>query len=387
MYPTVNTAYQDCRHEEFLRVSQGRMCIILIMIIIICPAATARSGGGILVTVTDDKTGSGLDGASLYIDGGYAGDTSAAGGAGTFRTGNLQQGSHTIRVSYPGYQTMTRKVLYPGESAVKFELAHSPLVSLNSENNNTRTISIVFIPSSTYFRTSDNSKISTDTYTGNETRFREDVTRVIKNTFDNLDQITDPAYPLMPDFRDRYTLYYYFDSNRPADAFSGCAGSIPADYWNTVTFSDLTIILYPDYQGWYTNASSQPVGCFMNSGTGHKQLKIPAVNRDFLILHETGHGLFGLVDTYCGDTDYFENDPFPNVWSTLDACRVGAMTDNRDPSGCRMIEQVLPDSDSCRKDFWRWDPDPDIMKTSGSGTFGRASTERIAYVLTRSGKG
>jgi len=153
-----------------------------------------------------------------------------------------------------------------------------------------------------------------------------------------------------------------------------------------VTFSDLTIILYPHYDGWYLNASSQPVGCYVDSGTGHRQMKVPS-DRDFLVYHEIGHGLFGLVDTYCGETGYFENDPYPNVWSSEAACRAGAGTDHRDPSECRRIQQESSDTDSCSKDFWRWDPDPDIMKTSSSGMFGAASTERISYILTMSAEG
>ena len=386
MNPFTHNPGQDSRSWTFQICALNRACIIFLMLVLACPAAAALSDRNLMIAVTDAGTNNSLAGASVYIDGKYAGETSAADGTGVLITWVLQEGSHTVRVTAPGYQPFSKKVQFPDESVVRIGLTRNHLVPLNPENKNPHPISIVFIPSSTYYRTSDNSKVRTDTYTGNETRFREDVTRVIGAVFNNLDQLTDPEDPLPAGFRDRFTFYYYFDPALSADAFSGCAGYIPPDYWNSVTFSDLTIILYPRYEGWYLNASSQPVGCFMNSGTGHSQLKIPA-NRDLLLLHEVGHGLFGLVDTYCGETDYFQNDPYPNVWSSLDACRKGATADNRDPSGCRMIEQIVPDSASCRKNFWRWDPDPDLMKTSNSGTFGRASTERIAYILTRSGMG
>ncbi|MFA4876243.1 MAG: PEGA domain-containing protein [Methanoregula sp.] len=386
MNPYTHNPGQDSRSWTFQICSRNRVCIILLMFVLASPAAAALSDRSLLIAVTDAETGSGLAAASVYIDGRFAGETSAADIPGTLRTDDPQQGSHMIRITAPGYQSLSKKVIFPDESVVRIGLTRNHLVSLNPENKNPHTISIIFIPSSTYYRTSDNSKVRTDTYSGNETRLREDVTRVISAVFNNLDRVTDPAEPLPADFRDRFTFYYYFDPALTADAFSGCAGFVPPDYWNSVTFSDLTIILYPRYEGWYTNASSQPVGCFMNSGTGHSQLKIPA-DRDLLFLHEIGHGLFGLVDTYCGETDYFQNDPYPNVWSTLDACRAGATADNRDPSRCRRIEQDVPDSISCRKNFWSWDPDPDLMKTTNSGTFGRASTERIAYILTRSGMG
>jgi hypothetical protein len=52
-----------------------------------------------------------------------------------------------------------------------------------------------------------------------------------------------------------------------------------------------------------------------------------------------------------------------------------------------MIQQESPNADPCSKDFWRWDPDPDIMRTSASGMFGAASTERISYILSMSAEG
>lgn len=66
-------------------------------------------------------------------------------------------------------------------------------------------------------------------------------------------------------------------------------------------------------------------------------MKVPA-NRETLAYHESGHGLYGLVDTYCGDTDYFENDPYPNIWFTQNGCIASAIAGNRDPSGCRQVQ-------------------------------------------------
>jgi hypothetical protein len=377
----------DCCSWIFQKWILTRAFFILLTLTLTCPVeAAGLSDGPLLVAVTDSHTGTGLDGAAVYIDGGYAGITSGANGAGTLRIDDIQQGSHTVRVTDTGYQSLSETVTYPDDSVVQIALAGNHLVTLNPENNNSHAINIVFIPSSTYFRTSDNTKVSTDEYTGNETRFREDVTRIINDTFENLDAVSDPTIPLPQNYTGRFNFYYYFDPLTPADAFSGCAGHVPDQYWNAVTFSDLTVILYPRYEGWYTNASSQPVGCYRDFGTGHKQMKIPA-SQDTLAYHEMGHGLYGLVDTYCGDAYYFENDPYPNVWSTQDGCISGATADNRDPLDCRKIQSDPGDPASCIKNFWRWDPDPDIMKTGDYGTFGVASTERIAYILNISGAG
>jgi hypothetical protein len=338
-----------------------------------------------LLTIADARTGSALDGADIYVDGGFAGATSDANGTGTLFVSGIQPVPHTIRVTYAGYRPFLETVTTPGESTVNISLSDSPLVSLTPENNNRHALNIVFVPSSTYFRTSDDSVVSTNAYTENETQFRDDVTRIINDTFDNLGSVTDPAVPLPQDYQDRLNFYYYFDPTDPANAFSGCAGTVPGQYWDNVTFSDLTVILYPLYDGWYINASDQPAGCYENDGPGHKLMKIPA-NRENLAFHESGHGLYGLVDTYCGDTEYFENDPYPNVWSTKEQCIASAAASNRDPSECREIQSDPGDPAPCVKNFWRWDPDPDIMKTGGDGTFGAASTQRIAYVLNITGE-
>ncbi|MGA2916978.1 PEGA domain-containing protein [Methanoregula sp.] len=377
---------RDCHGRDVRKYSRDRVILLLLLLLALsCPAVCARSEGGLLVEVSEAGTGSGISGASVYIDGGYAGSTSGDGGAATLTIPDISGGAHTVRVTATGFRPVSANITYPGNSPLPIILAGDHLVALSPERPGSH-ISVVFIPSSTYYRTADNAKVTTDVYLGNETRFREDVNRVINQTFGSLDQVTDPTVTLPPVFRDRFAFYYYFDPADAADAFSGCAGQVPDSYWETVTFSDLTIILYPHYDGWYLNASYQPVGCFVDSGTGHKQMKVPS-DRNFLFLHEIGHGLFGLVDTYCGDTDYFENEPFPNVWSTEAACRDSAVAGHRDPSECRRIQQEYPGADPCIKDFWRWDPDPDIMRTSASGMFGAASAQRIAYILTISAGG
>jgi hypothetical protein len=386
MTPELPIPGHDCRLWIFHERTMNRIFLIPFILVLACPVAAVFSAGTLLVVVTDARTGSGLDGATVFIDGGYAGITSAEKGAGTFGIDDIKEGSHTVRVTDAGYQSLSETVTSPDDSMVHMSLSVSHLVRLSPDSNNTRGINIVFVPSSTYFRTSDDSKVRTDEYTGNETRFREYVLRLINTTFDNLDAVTDPAIPLPKNYPARLNIYYYFDPANSADAFAGCAGTVPGQYWDTVTFSDLTVILYPHYDGWYLNISDQPIGCYEDDGPGHKLIKIPA-NRDTLAYHEMGHGLFGLVDTYCGDTTYFENDPYPNVWSTENGCIASATADNLDPADCREIQSDSGDPASCLKNFWRFDPDPDIMKTGGYGMFGATSTKRIAYVLTISGKG
>ena len=354
---------------------------LFLLLSFLCLPGAAEENPGFQVLVTDLHTANGIAGAAVYLDGRYYGVTASGPDPGILMIPDITLGSHTVRITCPGYQQITRKVKYPDTVALNISLERSALVSLTPENTNSHAINVVFIPSSTYYRTSDKSKVSTDEYTGNETHFREDVEQVINRTFQNFSGITDSSVPVPAISQNALRFSYYFGPDVYADAFSGCAGSVSEQYWNKVTFSDLTIILYPRYDGWHTDASTQPVGCFEDSGTGHKLMKIP-MNRDLLVYHELGHALFGLVDTYCGDTVYFENDPFPNVWSSSEACRNRALSTHRDPSQCRIIEQDSGNHGVCTKSFWRWDPDPDIMRES-SGKFGAASTERIGYILSK----
>jgi hypothetical protein len=110
-------------------------------------------------------------------------------------------------------------------------------------------------------------------------------------------------------------------------------------------------------------------------------MKAPA-DTERLLRHETGHAAFGLVDTYYGDTYYFENDPHPNVWSSSENCASDAGANNRDPGQCRRIASLSNPSEV--KNFWIWDPMPDIMAYSYGGRFGDAATQRIDWVLAQS---
>ena len=116
---------------------------------------------------------------------------------------------------------------------------------------------------------------------------------------------------------------------------------VPDSYWDNVTFSDVTVILYPTYYGRYANTSCQPTGCTQIFGPGRSQMKAPA-NQERIVRLETGHALFGLDDTFCGDTYYWQNDPYPNVWSSLASCQADAQSHNRDPAQCRQIESDIP---------------------------------------------
>lgn len=51
-------------------------------------------------------------------------------------------------------------------------------------------------------------------------------------------------------------------------------------------------------------------------------------------LHESGHGVFGLGDEYCGDTSYFQPANEPNIWDLESTCETEQNNKGRDPNAC-----------------------------------------------------
>ncbi|MDO9326760.1 MAG: carboxypeptidase-like regulatory domain-containing protein [Methanoregula sp.] len=365
----------------------GKKAWIIVVILVFSLTYTVSAvtnTNSVTVVVKDSKTRENLDDVQVYLDGGYRGITSSADGDGTLVLRDVSPGTHTLRVTCSGFKEVTKKIVTPAESNLEIYLSKGSLVSLNPNGPKPNAINIIFYPSSTSYNCAEHVKVATQTYMSNETRFREDVTNLISHTYLNLDTATSPSNPLPVDYKDHFNFYYYFDPASPADAFSGCAGTVPENYWNDVTFSDITIILYPTYYGVYADASCQPTGCTQDFGPGRNLMKAPA-NLAMIFKHESGHGVFGLIDTYCGTTYYYQNDPNPNVWSSLDACKANARANNRDPEQCRQIQKTSAGSSSCVKNFWNWDPQPDIMAGVYGGKFGDAATQRINYVMTQSG--
>ncbi|MCK9581761.1 MAG: hypothetical protein M0Q92_15125, partial [Methanoregula sp.] len=296
--------------------------------------------------------------------------------------------SHTVRVTRPGYTETTRKFSYPSQSSVAITLSKGALVSLGPEGANPDAANIIFYPSSTSYNCKEHTKVSTPVYMTNETRFREDVEKIISNTYLDLEDVTSPSGYLPGDYRDAFNFYYYYDPSAPADAFSGCAGSVPESYWENVPSSDVTVIVYPQYYGIYADSTCQPTGCYQDYGPGRKLMKAPA-DKLALFRHETGHAVFELIDTYCGTTYYYQNNPYPNVWTSPESCRADAQSSGRDPAQCRQIQKKssAQSSSSCIQNYWQWDPMPDIMANGYGGRFGDAATQRINYVLSQAGAG
>lgn len=363
----------------------GKIIIAVVLLIVISGtplAAAANNDNSLSVVIKDGKTGKPLDGAVMYLDGDFKGTTPAQ-GVGVLQFSDIKQGPHTLRITRTGYRASIVKFEFPSEKNLDVMMMKGSIFSLNKNGPSAGGINVIFIPSATTFSCSEKKKMSDSTYITNQSRFKEDVVRVIDRTYLNLDRISSSSVGLPDNYQNSFNFYYYYNPAEPADAFSGCAGTVPDTYWDEVTFGDITVILYPTYYGRYTNSSCQPIGCYKSQGPGRRLMKVPS-DKELLFVHETGHAVFGLVDTYCGNTYYYQNSPYPNVWTSPDSCMADAQADNRDPAACRQIEQNSPGS--CSRQFWRYDPDPDIMANTNSGTFGTAATQRIRYILTQTSR-
>ena len=334
------------------------------------------------VITKDAKTGIFIGGAHVYLDGRSFGSTSEQDGKQNLR--DVERGSHTIRVAKPGYEEITRPVDITEKKQITFTLNRSKVIPVQIHGSTDEKIDIVFVASKTSFNCNSKTKIQTAAYTGDQQRFVTDVNNKVENVFLKLDTVTSGSVGLPKDFRERFNFYYYWDTEGFADAFEGCSGTLPNEFWSDAPFTDVAIIMYPSYEGFYSGPPCEPIGCANGLGPGSGSwLKAPA-DSPMIFLHESGHVVFGLIDTYCGDTYYVENSPFPNVWSSESSCKKNAEQERWDSTSCRQILKPASSrsKDPCVKNFWRADTDPDIMGSGAySGRFGNASTSHIRHIF------
>jgi hypothetical protein len=368
----------------------GKRVLAILKILQPFPEQTLPAKPSIDLTIKtrDAQNGSALLGAHVYLDGESVGTTSDTEGIMELR--DVVKGTHTVRVAKTGYEEVTRKITVNQTEQIILQLNESKLIPLLVHGSVETKIDIVFVPSDTTYNCNLRTKIPIDTYSGDRQQFIKDVNAKISTFFSRLDTLTSAQVGLPADYYDRFNFYYYWDPDNFADAFDGCAGKLPDQFRKNAPATDVAIILYPSYLGIYSSSSCEPNACANGLGPGSGSwLKAPA-DSSMIFLHESGHVVFGLIDTYCGDTYYRENSPSPNVWSTQDACITTALQEHWNTSECRQITKPAssPLNEGCQKNFWKWDPDPDIMGSGAySGRFGNASTLHIRYMLDTINRG
>jgi len=372
------------------------LCLLFILFsLVVIPAAAATADApeglhpvgdlrtsNLAVTCKNIDTGAGIPGTRIYLDGGYAGDT--AGKEGLLVLSSLSAGDHTLRALNRGYMENITTVHIPEYKEAVIALHPAKIIPIGNHGPVEERMDIVFVPSKTMYDCTKKEKRTTDYYTKNEENFRNDVNTLIEKRILVMNALTLNQTCLPEDATTRFNFYYYSDPGDFADAFAGCAGTLPEDFWDEAPFTDVAIIVYPTYKGVYLGPPCEPNGCSSSMGPGiHSWFKAPA-DSGWVFMHEAGHAIFGLIDTYCGETYYTQNDPNPNVWSSQSDCVLAARKNNWDPALCRQISTAARSgiSPACQKSYWRIDPEPDMMGTYIiKGKLGNASTLHVHYML------
>jgi hypothetical protein len=219
-------------------------------------------------------------------------------------------------------------------------------------------------------------------YQGNFELFIRNAKKHIRDGYFKLDEWA--VDPLPSDYKDKFNFYYYTGGFGDTPEDVGCAGELPSNFWSTdhADFADIGAMLQ--------NVEDK-AGCATGGPPGHFRAK----ENTGVVMHETGHVLFGLADNYCGcRAGLWQNATVPNLWSSLASCQADASNEGWTMGNCVSIcetdesEQGGPLSDcqapNPEKDFnfWQYDPDPSVMgNPPGSRPIGEAATRRINYVF------
>lgn len=249
---------------------------------------------------------------------------------------------------------------------------------------------IVFVASETSCDRSTGMRVACATYSGSLPAFRTVVVENIRNGHLRLDNFS--ADPVPADFQKRFNFYVFWDGVTAGDAYPGtwcnqsCSGTFPPTFSRDAPFSDVGSMLYPPY---YVGMPPRTDAGGCENGDGPPaRLKAPGFFVP-VMMHETGHGAFFLIDTYCGKTSYSQNSPDANVWSSLQNCKndIKGRGAGWNDASCRQItwnDPATVASPDCERPFWRYDPDPDLMRSADPGVrFGPAGVGKINEMLAK----
>jgi parallel beta-helix repeat protein len=199
-------------------------------------------------------------------------------------------------------------------------------------------------------------------YADKPKQFHADVVRLVRSRFFTLDSHMS-GYDIPADYRDRFNFYLY-TGGYGIDHYRYCKGVLPAGFWDHVPAADVGAILKDSNTGG---------GC---SGFGPPSQLIAPGRHGGVFIHETGHGIFSLVDEYCGDTWYPETEgelvEQNNVWLSEGDCEAQALLEGWEEGSCREI---------CAGDgLWKYDPDVCVMDSADTD-FDEACSRRMSWVF------
>jgi hypothetical protein len=235
--------------------------------------------------------------------------------------------------------------------------------------------------------------VAHDNFAGDMVTFNTQVLNTIRSAYFTMDTLS--VDPVPADYKDRYNFYQYTGgvADRmgcnaelpgisehndflawcvPLCIFAGpfgcfCWADEPETFWDRAPFTDSAAILSANATGGCTDRLGPPSRWIGDAGDMDESI------------HESMHSVFSLVDEYCGNTLYTQNDPLPNVWSSLDNCQDDALAAGWTLGNCRQIA-----SGGCSKSYYRYDPDvpnQDVMTCNCAGyNFYEADVRKINYV-------
>jgi hypothetical protein len=206
-------------------------------------------------------------------------------------------------------------------------------------------------------------------YTLAFTQFREDVIDLIRTRYFTLDTHTS-GYALPADYKNKFNFYVYTGGYGTDE---GCSGTVPEGFYADVPDVDTTGVL---------RNSDSGGGCANGQGIG---TRFEAPGRlGGVVIHESGHAVFGLIDEYCGDTWYpsVEADlpDMTNVWLSEEDCEAAAAAEGWTDGMCVEIETLDTDCTPDADEVWKYDNDWCVMD-SANLDFDLACSRRIAHVL------
>jgi hypothetical protein len=175
-------------------------------------------------------------------------------------------------------------------------------------------------------------------------------------------------YVLPDDYRDKFNFYLYTGGYGTEE---GCSGTVPEGYYTDVPDVDTTGILRDGSGGG---------GCANSEGTGTK-FQAPG-RHGGVVIHESGHAIFDLIDEYCGDTWYpsvaAQLPDMTNVWLSEEDCEAAATAEGWAGGLCTEIETLDTDCTPDADDVWKYDNDWCVMD-SADIDFDLACSRRIAH--------
>jgi parallel beta-helix repeat protein len=251
---------------------------------------------------------------------------------------------------------------------------------------NDNMIDIVFVPH--------------ESFRNNMSLYVTDAYDHVRNYYLKLDKLTNDSIPR--DYKDRFNFYFYKDGF----GYDGqCSGELPGeeDYRDWLIGCSVAcgaslglacgcFAYEPDHfygdAGWADVAGILTMNSAGCANTLGPQSHYIAERAGPVVIHESGHALFGLVDEYCGDTYYTQPGSHPNVWSSLSGCQSYASSHGWSLGNCRQIKDInASGAVTCSKGYYRYDPDAPtesymiVWGSSWTYKFWEAAGERINAVF------